>query len=231
MSQNLAKKQAGEKAAQCVESGMTVGLGTGSTTAFAIAALGRRIRDEGLFIRGIPTSSSAELEARKHRVPICTFDDIDGRLDIAVDGADEVSPVLDLVKGRGAAHTREKLVASQADRFIVLVDNSKLVKQLGIKMPVPIEVIPMAAPVVLRTLQAMGAAAALRLGLRKDGPIVSDQGFWIIDAQFGPISDPAALSRTLLEMPGVLDHGLFVGLATEVIVGTDTGVEVLVRKP
>ena len=231
MSQTLAKKQAGEKAAQCVESGMTVGLGTGSTTAFAIAALGRRVREEGLSIRGIPTSSSAELEARKQGVPICTFDDIEGRLDIAVDGADEVNPVLDLIKGRGAAHTREKLVASQADRFIVLVDTSKLVKQLGIKMPVPIEVIPMAAPVVLRTLQAMGAAAALRLGLRKDGPIVSDQGFWIIDAQFGPISDPAVLSRTLLEMPGVLDHGLFVGLATEVIVGTDTGVEVLVRKP
>ncbi|MDE2826967.1 MAG: ribose-5-phosphate isomerase RpiA [Bacteroidota bacterium] len=231
MSQNLAKKQAGEKAAQCVESGMTVGLGTGSTTAFAIAALGRRVREEGLFIKGIPTSSSAELEARKQGVPICTFDDIDGTLDIAVDGADEVSPALDLIKGRGAAHTREKLVASQADRFIVLVDTSKLVKQLGIKMPVPIEVIPMAAPVVLGTLQVMGAAAALRLGLRKDGPIVSDQGFWIIDAQFGPISDPAALSRTLLEMPGVLDHGLFVGLATEVIVGTDTGVEVLVRKP
>ncbi|MXY08636.1 MAG: ribose-5-phosphate isomerase RpiA [Rhodothermaceae bacterium] len=229
MSQNLAKKKAGEKAAQCVESGMTVGLGTGSTTAFAIAALGRRIRQEGLSIRGIPTSSSAELEARKQGVPICTFDDIEGRLDIAVDGADEVSPGLDLIKGRGAAHTREKLVASQADRFIVLVDTSKLVKQLGIKMPVPIEVIPMAAPVVLRTLQAMGAAAALRLGLRKDGPIVSDQGFWIIDAQFGPISDPAALSRTLLEMPGVLDHGLFVGLATEVIVGTEAGAEVLVR--
>ena len=231
MSQNLAKKQAGEKAAQCVESGMTVGLGTGSTTAFAIAALGRRVREESLLIRGIPTSSSAELVARKQGVPICTFDDIDGRLDIAVDGADEVSPILDLIKGRGAAHTREKLVASQADRFIVLVDSSKLVKQLGTKMPVPIEVIPMAAPVVLRTLQGIGAAAGLRLGLRKDGPIVTDQGFWIIDAQFGPIRDPAALNRTLLEMPGVLDHGLFVGLATEVIVGTDTGAEVLVRKP
>lgn len=231
MSQDLAKKQAGEKAARCVESGMTVGLGTGSTTAFAIAALGCRVREEGLLIRGIPTSSSAELEARKQGVPICTFDDVEGRLDIAVDGADEVSPVLDLIKGRGAAHTREKLVASQADRFIVLVDPSKLVKQLGTKMPVPIEVIPVAVPVVLGALQVMGAEAAVRLGLRKDGPIVTDQGFWVIDAQFGPISDPAALSRTLLEMPGVLDHGLFVGLATEVIVGTETGAEVLIRKP
>jgi ribose 5-phosphate isomerase A len=231
MSQDLAKKQAGEKAARCIESGMTVGLGTGSTTVFAIAALGRKIREEGLLIRGIPTSSSAELEARKQGIPICAFDDIEGRLDIAIDGADEVSPGLDLIKGRGAAHTREKLVASQADRFIVLVDSTKLVKQLGTRMPVPIEVIPMAAPVVLCMLEAMGAVAALRLGLRKDGPIVTDQGLWVIDAKFGSISDPAALSCTLVEMPGVLDHGLFVGLATEVIVGTETGAEVLVRKP
>ncbi len=229
MEQDLAKSRAGAEAARHVKHGMMIGLGTGSTTAFAIAAIGRRIHEEGLQVRGIPTSSSAELEARKHGVPLCTFDEVQGKLDIAFDGADEVSPALDLIKGRGAAHTREKIVASQSRRFAVLVDPSKLVKKLGTKAPVPIEVIPLAAPVILRTLQQMGARASLRSGLRKDGPVVTDQGFWVIDADFPPIDHPAALSRELLNLPGVLDHGLFVGLATEVIVGTESGVDVIQR--
>ena len=229
MDQDLAKRRAGEEAARHVEHGMTIGLGTGSTTAFALVAIGRRILEEGLQVRGIPTSSSAELEARKHGIPVCTFDEVQGKLDIAFDGADEVSPELDLIKGRGAAHTREKIIASQASRFMVLVDPSKLVKQLGTKAPVPIEVIPLAAPVILRTLQHMGARASIRLGLRKDGPIVTDQGFWVVDAEFPPIDNPAGLSRELLDLPGVLDHGLFVGLATEVIVGTESSVDVIQR--
>ena len=229
MDQDLAKKRAGEEAACYLEDGMTIGLGTGSTTAYAIAAIGRRIREEGLQIRGIPTSSSAEIKARNHGIPICTFDDVSGKLDIAFDGADEVCPELNLIKGRGAAHTREKLVASQSQRFIVLVDPSKLVDQLGTKTSVPIEIVPVAAPVILRSLHAMEARASLRLGLRKDGPVVTDQGFWIIDAEFPPITDPFNLSRMLLDMPGVLDHGLFIGLATEVIVGTESDVDVIRR--
>ena len=230
MDQDQAKRRVGEEAAEHIKDGMTIGLGTGSTTAFAIAAIGKKIRDEGWQIRGVPTSSAAELEARRHGIPVCTFDDVDQKLDIALDGADEVSPDLDLIKGRGAAHTREKLIASQSRRFIVLVDSSKLVNQLGTGAAVPIEVLPVAVPVILRTLEAMGAQASLRMGIRKDGPIVTDQGFWIIDAEISPIRDPSALSRTLLEMPGVLDHGLFIGLATEVIVGTDVGVKQL-RRP
>ncbi len=230
MDQDLAKRRAGNEAARLIEHGMTIGLGTGSTTAFALAAIGKRILEEGLQVRGIPTSSSAEIEARKQGIPVCTFDDVQGKLDIAFDGADEVSPELDLIKGRGAAQTREKIIASQASRLIILVDPSKLVKQLGTKVPVPIEVIPLAAPVILDALQCMGAHALIRLGVRKDGPIVTDQGFWVIDAKFPPIDNPAGLSRALLDLPGVLDHGLFVGLATEVIVGTESSVNVIQRQ-
>ncbi len=225
MDQNRAKRRAGEEAARHIEDGMVIGLGTGSTTAYAISAIGKRIRKEHLRIRGIPTSSSAEIEARKHGIPLCSFDDIHQCIDIAFDGADEVSPDLNLIKGRGAAHSCEKLVASQADRFIVLVDPSKLVKKLGTKSPVPIEVIPRAAPVILRSLKAMNAVASIRMGERKDGPVVTDQGFWVIDAEFSPISQPKKLSHKLLEMPGVLDHGLFIDLVTEVIIGSEAGVD------
>ncbi len=225
MDQNIAKMRAGEEAARHLEDNMIIGLGTGSTTAYAISAIGKRIHEEGLQIRGIPTSCSAEMEARKHGIPLCTFDDINQKLDLAFDGADEVSPDLNLIKGRGAAHTCEKLVASQAKRFVILVDPSKLVEKLGTKSPVPIEVIPVAAPVILRSLEAMNTDASIRMGERKDGPVVTDQGFWVIDAKFSPIAKPEKLSRTLLEMPGVLDHGLFIDLATEVIIGSESGID------
>lgn len=229
MDQDMAKRRAGEEAARYLEDGMTIGLGTGSTTAYALAAIGKKIREDGLQIRGIPTSSSAEIIARNHGIPICTFDDVSEKLDIAFDGADEVSPKLDLIKGRGAAHTREKLIASQSKRFLVLVDPSKLVSQLGKKASVPIEILPVAAPVILRTLCAMEVHASLRIGVQKDGPVVTDQGFWIVDAAFPSISNPGQLSRTLLEMPGVLEHGLFVNLVTDVIVGTESGVDIIRR--
>ena len=230
MDQDLAKKRAGQEVVRRLKNGMIVGIGTGSTAVFAMAAIGKKIHEEGLQIRGIPTSSSAKIEARGHGIPLTTFDDVGPQIDLAFDGADEVSPEMDLIKGRGAAHTREKLIASQASQFVVLVDGSKLVPQLGTKAPVPIEVLPMAAPVILHQLHAMEVSAAVRFGLRKDGPVVTDQGFWIIDAEFPPISNPGELSRKILDLPGVLDHGLFVGLATEVIVGTESGVEII-RRP
>ena len=205
------------------ENGQRIGLGTGSTTAFTIAALGRRVREDGLQIIGTPTSFAAERLARQHGVPLATLDELDA-LDIALDGADEVSPGLDLIKGRGAAHTREKVVASLAARFVVLIDPSKLVAQLGTRMPVPVEVLPMAAAPVMRALERLGARPVLRMGRSKDGPIVSDQGFWIIDAHFDDgIDDPPALDRMLLALPGVLDHGLFINMATDVLVGEPSG--------
>ena len=217
-----AKKAAGEAAARMAEDGHLLGLGTGSTTAYAIAALGRRVRDEGLRIVGTPTSSAAERLAREHHIPLCGLDDISA-LDIGFDGADEVSPSRDLIKGRGAAHTREKVVAALAKRFVVLIDASKQVDRLGARTPVPVEVLPMASGPVARALESLGARPVLRMGVRKDGPIVSDQGFWIIDAYFDGIDDPGDLNRALLHIPGVLDHGLFVGMATDIFVGASDG--------
>ncbi len=222
MNQDAAKKAAGEAAAAMAEDGQRIGLGTGSTTAYTIAALGRRVREEGLQIVGTPTSFAAERLGRQHGIALATLDELDA-LDIAFDGADEVSPRLDLIKGRGAAHTREKVVASLAARFVVLIDPSKLVERLGTRMPVPVEVLPMAAAPVTRALERLGARPVLRMGKSKDGPVVSDQGFWIIDAHFDGIDDPAALDRAIRALPGVLDHGLFIGLATDVLVGEPSG--------
>lgn len=216
--QAVAKRAAGEAAAALVESGMCVGLGTGSTTEYAIEAIGRRVREEGLEIVGTPTSYAAELLARKLRIPLAPLDEL-AELDLAIDGADEIDPELNLIKGRGAAHSREKVVASLARQFIVLGDESKLVDRLGRSMPVPVEVLPMAATPVRRALERMGAPVEIRMGVRKDGPVVTDQGFWILDAHFRDIEDPEALDAALLALPGVLDHGLFLGIATDVLVG------------
>lgn len=217
-----AKQAAGREAAARVHEGMVVGLGTGSTTAFAIEELGRRIREEGLTITGTPTSFAAELLADQHGIPLCDLRHV-AEIDIAIDGADEVDPAMNLIKGRGAAHTREKVVATLARRFVVLVDESKLVDVLGSRMPVPVEVLPMAAFPILRRLESLGARAEIRMGRKKDGPVVSDQGFWIIDAHFAGIDDPTALQEEIRAIPGVLDHGLFLDLATDVLVGEEDG--------
>lgn len=218
-----AKRAAGVEVARLVEDGMIVGLGTGSTAAPAIRELGRRVRDEGLHITGTPTSFASEILAREVGIPLCDLSEIDA-IDIAFDGADEVDPNIDVIKGRGAAQTREKVVASLAQRFIILVDESKLVDRLGAQMPLPIEVIPMASFPIKRKLEGLGAEVSLRMGQRKDGPVVTDQGLWILDANFKPaISNPEELDHVLLTTPGVLDHGLFLGLATDVFVGKADG--------
>ena len=219
---DAAKDAVGRAAASMVESDMLVGLGTGSTAAAALRALGRRVREEGLKIAGVPTSFASERLARECGIPLVSVDEVD-RLDIAMDGADEIDPMLNLIKGRGGAHAREKVIAAMADQFIALGDPSKLVDRLGSKAPVPIEVMPMAVRSVMRSLEQLGAVPVLRTGLRKDGPVVTDQGLWLIDARFGPIPDPEALNRTLHALPGVLDHGLFLGIATLALVGAPDG--------
>ena len=230
--QTLAKQAAGEAAAALVTDGMRLGLGTGSTTAFAIAALGRRVREDGLRVAGVATSFDAERLARQHGVPLLTLDDLGldalapgaPALDLALDGADEVDPHLNLVKGRGAAHVREKVVASLAARFVVLADDSKRVARLGTTMPVPVEVLPFAAAAVARSLRGLGAVPTLRTGAGKDGPVVTDQGLWILDAAFADgIADAAPLADALDGLPGVLGHGLFLGLATDRRVGRADG--------
>ncbi len=219
---DAAKKAAGVKAASFVEDGMRVGLGTGSTTAHALKELGRRVRDESLDIVGTPTSIAAEMLARQQGIPLVSLDEIDA-LDIALDGADEVDPQFNLIKGRGAAQTREKIVESLATELVILVDASKIVERLGTKFPVPVEILPMACRPVERALRRLGGDPELRLGDRKDGPIVTDQGFWILDCRFDGIDDPGGLDRSIKLIPGVLDHGLFIGMATRVLVGRDDG--------
>ena len=219
---NTAKRAVGEAAAARVEDGMRLGLGTGSTTACFIEALGRRVREGGLQVVGTPTSFAAERLARQHGVALATLDELDA-LDLAFDGADEIDPALNLIKGRGGAHTREKVVASLAERFIVLADPSKIVDRLGTRMPVPVEVVPMAATPVLRRLERLGATPVLREAASKDGPVVTDQGFWIIDADFYGIDDPEALDIAIRRIPGVLDHGLFLGMAHLALIGQEDG--------
>ncbi len=229
-----AKRAAGRAAAALVEDGMRLGLGTGSTTAFAIEAIGSRIVEDSLEVVGVPTSFAAEQLARQYGVPTIGLEGLgldnlptsQTPLDLALDGADEVDPNGSLIKGRGAAHVREKVVASLASRFVVLADSSKVVDRLGNSAPVPVEVLPFAMPAVARSLRGLGAEPELRLGQRKDGPVVTDQGMWILDAQFAGIEDAAALALAIDSIPGVLGHGIFVSLATDVLVGeTDGGVE------
>lgn len=214
-----AKRRAGEHAAELAEDGTIVGLGTGSTAAHAIRALGRRV-GSGLDISGIPTSYQAADLAREVGIPLTSLDD--ALPDIAIDGADQVAE-FDLIKGGGAAHAREKLVDTAAERFVAVADPSKEVDALD--RSVPIELLPSARRPVSATIEALGGDPALRTADRKDGPIVTDNGNLVLDCEFGRIEDPGGLADELSEIPGVLDHGLFVGLADVVLVGTDEGVE------
>jgi ribose 5-phosphate isomerase A len=216
------RKSVGLAGAALVRGGMVVGLGTGSTAAFAIEEIGRRVREEGLKVAGVPTSWSAAELARRAGIELKTLNDVD-TIDLALDGADEVGPDLSLIKGGGAAHTQEKIVASAAQRFVVLVDERKLVAKLGVKWPVPVEVLADARRPVERALRALGAEPTLRTGSGKDGPVVTDHGNLVLDAKFAGIADAAALSRELDAIPGVVGHGLFVGLADEVLVGSALG--------
>lgn len=223
MDRDAAKNAAGTQAAALVDDGMHLGFGTGSTTAHALDALARRVAEEDLHVRGVPTSYAAEQRARALGLPLTTLDDTP-TLDLALDGADEVDAAGRLIKGRGAAHTREKVVATQADRFVVLVDPTKLVDQVGDERVLPVEVLPMAATPVADALEGWGAVPTLRTGEAKDGPVVTDQGFWIVDAAFPDgIADPAALNDALNAQPGILDHGLFLDQATDVLVGHPDG--------
>ena len=215
----LMKQEVGRAAAQKVQSNTIVGLGTGSTTAYAIQFLGERLqRGEIENIAGIPTSFQADILARQYGIPVTSLDVVD-RIDIAIDGADEVDPQKNLIKGGGAAHTREKLVDGEADCFVVVVDSSKLVEQLGSTFALPVEVMPVARVPVTRALEKLGGKAELRMGLRKDGPVVTDQGNFIIDVKFDKIDNPAELEKLINNIPGVLDNGLFVGLANVILVG------------
>ncbi|MDB9524990.1 ribose-5-phosphate isomerase RpiA [Oscillatoria sp. CS-180] len=225
----LMKQAVGRSAAAEVQSDSIIGLGTGSTTAFAIQFLGDRLASGDLKnIKGVPTSFQASVLAKKYGIPLVTLDEID-HIDIAIDGADEVDPKFNLIKGGGAAHTREKIVDSLAEKFIVVVDSSKLVDPLGSTFPLPVEVLPMAVSPVTRALETLGATVELRMGVNKDGPVITDQGNMVLDAKFDAITDPAGLEKNLNNIPGVLENGLFVGVASDVLVGEVKDGEASVR--
>ena len=218
------KKQAGYRAVELVKAGPVVGLGAGSTTHYFIQRLGEKIKEEEMEILGIPTSYQSLFLARESGITMTTLDE--HNVELAVDGADEVDPQFNLIKGGGAAHTLEKIVDSSAEKFIVIVDSSKLVDELG-AFPVPVEVIPQAFRVVAERLEDMGGKPKLRMAERKDGPVITDNGNFVLDIQFQKISDPAALENELNTIPGVVENGIFTGVVDEVMVGTLQGLQIL----
>ena len=229
-----AKRLAASRAVdELVEDGMVLGLGSGSTVAHAVERLSERVRAEGLEVLCVPTSYQIAFLAIEHGLMLTSLDE-HPEPDLAIDGADRVDKRLDLIKGGGAALTREKIVDSAAKRLAIVVDESKLVDRLGEDgFPVPLEVIPMAVKPVLRRLEALGAreARVRESGPGKVGPVVTDNGNLIIDAYFGPIEEPGRLDVALKTIPGVVETGLFVGMADLVYVGTSTGEVRVLKRP
>ncbi len=226
----LMKQQVGKAAADRVKSGMIVGIGTGSTAAYMIQFLGERLQSGQLKdIKGIPTSFQSTVLAKQYGIPLISLDEVD-RMDIAIDGADEVDPQKNLIKGGGAAHTRVKFVDCLAEQFIVVVDSSKLVDKLGYTFLLPVEVIPMAMTPVIRAIEKLGGQPELRMGVRKAGPVVTDEGNLVIDVKFDSIDNPAELEKSLNNIPGVLENGLFVGVADVILVGEIQDGQPIVRE-
>ncbi len=217
------KEAAAQKAVEFVESGMIVGLGFGSTAIYAVREIARKFSAGELDgILGVPTALSVEHEALKLGIPLTTLDD-NPKVDLTIDGADEVDPQLDLIKGGGGALLREKIVAQASQREIIVVDESKLSDHLGTKFALPVEVNQFGWAPEAAYLETLGASVELRR--TEDGdPYATDQGNWIIDAEFSSIRDPRALSDQLDRRAGVAAHGLFLGLATDLIIGGTDGV-------
>jgi len=213
-----------------ISDGMVLGLGSGSTAALMIKEVGARLKDGRLKnIVGVTTSFQGEVLAAELGIPLKALNAIE-RIDLAIDGADEVDPCFQLIKGGGACHVQEKLVARRADRFVVVVDRSKLVERLNLEFLLPVEVLPGAWRQVQAELLALGGAAELRMALRKAGPVVTDQGNLVLDVRFdGGISDPGGLEAKLNNIPGVLENGLFVNLADQVLVGEIVADQPVVR--
>lgn len=218
--QDQMKQAVASAATDQIRSGMVVGLGSGSTAALMIQALGARLRSGELIdITGVTTSFQGEVLAAELGIPLQSLNAVE-RIDLAIDGADEVDPAFQLIKGGGACHVQEKLVARRAERFVVVVDATKLVDTLNLGFLLPVEVLPGAWRQVKGQLGEMGGSAELRMAVRKAGPVVTDQGNLVLDVRFaGGISDAAGLEAAINNLPGVLENGLFVNLADQVLVG------------
>jgi ribose 5-phosphate isomerase A len=212
------------QAARLVEDGMLVGLGTGSTANYFIEELARRKNEEGLQVSAVSSSVISAIKAQSLGLPLVAMEHV-ARLDLYVDGADEVTPDMTLLKGRGSDLVREKLLARAADRFLVLVDQSKLVSRIGEKFPIPVEVIPFAWQLAKRTLESLGGRGGLRQNASKDGLAITSHGSLVLDMVFDYSVDSQALNDMLNATPGVVEHGIFQGLAAAVFVAQDGRVE------
>jgi len=231
MSKEELKRAAAARALEYVENGMQLGLGTGSTAKHFVELLGERVRG-GLRVIGVPTSEATRADAERCGVPLTTLDEID-RLDLTVDGADEIDPSLNLIKGGGGALLREKIVAAASARMVVISDDSKWVDTLG-RFPLPVEVIPFGLGATRHALAAAfaqaGVAGEISLRQGKDGhAFVTDGGHWIVDAHLGRIPDPPRLAALLSAIPGVVEHGLFIGLAKTAILAGSQGLRIIDR--
>jgi len=222
-----AKKTAALEAVKHVKDGFVIGLGSGSTAAYAIEAIGDRIKKEELRIYGVPTSYQAFTLAVKHKIPITTLEE-HPTLDLTIDGADQIDGKLNLIKGMGGALAREKIVASASKKLIIVVDESKKVRTLGEKNhPVPIEVLPFAVPFVIRKVKEIGGKPTLREGIKKVGPVITDNGNFIVDATFGVMHSPFEVECKLKHIPGVVETGLFIEMASVAYIGKSLNVEEL----
>lgn len=222
------KQAAATSAATQLQNGMIVGLGSGSTATLAVAAIGRRVQ-EGLEIIGIPTSEKTADQARHLGIPLSTLGE-HSQIDVTIDGADEVElGTLNLIKGGGGNELREKIVASASSRLLIVIDDTKIVSQLGTHAKVPVEVAQFGWQATARKLTGLGAKPTLRL--RPGGEtFITDGGNYILDCAFGPIQSPAALQRELDSVVGVIEHGLFIGMASQVLIGFPEGVKTLNRE-
>lgn len=212
------KQRAAKKAVESVTDGDVVGLGSGSTAAFAI----RELAERAIEIKGVPTSFQARKIAIDEGISVVDLDQVEA-IDIAIDGADQVGDNNIIVKGGGAAHTREKIVDSAAERLEIIVDESKMVSAPD--YPVPVEVLPSARSVVYERIRQLGGTPSLRIADEKSGPVITDNGNMILDCAFGEIQQPRKLAKKLSALPGVLEHGLFIEMADQIIIGTQNGVE------
>jgi ribose 5-phosphate isomerase A len=229
MTQDQAKALVGRRAAEMVESGMRVGLGTGSTSVAFIKALGARVQAEGLKIRCVASSDSSTELGRSLGMEVVTLEELP-ELDLYIDGADEVAigpnSELNLIKGGGAALLREKIVASSAKQFVCVVDESKMVARLG-KFPLPVEIIKMARPLVERRLADLGLNPVLRIRKDESGPVLTDEENYILDCHAGVIEDPEETAAEIRSIVGVVEHGLFLGMAAKVLIAGEDGVREL----
>ncbi|HKA23289.1 MAG TPA: ribose-5-phosphate isomerase RpiA [Blastocatellia bacterium] len=219
------KRRAAERALEFVHDGNVVGLGTGSTAKFAIEGLGRRVK-QGLSITGVATSTATERLAREVGIQVISLNEA-GTIDVTLDGADEVDPAFNMIKGGGGALTREKLVALASAKRVMLVDDSKLVQQLGQTRELPVEVLSFASALSAGLLEGLGSSVSLRGGA--GAPFVTDNGNHILDCAFGPIEDPSGLEKRIKLLPGVIESGLFIGIADVLVIAFEGSVEVRER--